>query len=154
MEIEGIEQLQERLGDPELIRGALRILGSRAARTGSRTAKKALDGGSGKATQSIVGKFIPVEGLVFTKSLMSKERGISIEEGRMTGNPPSLGHTIAWKEAVGHPQSGRVIRAEISARGVPGRRFLQKAMDQWQASLPRWLGEAARRIEKRWKTKQ
>ncbi len=154
VEIEGIEALNARLRDPELVRGALRILGSRASRTGGRTAKKALDGGGGGATQSIVAKFVPMEGMVFVKSMMSRERGMSIEEGRLPGNPPSLGPVISWKELVGHPESGREIRAELSAKGVRGKRFLEQAMEQWQLSLPRWLGEAARRIEKRFKTGQ
>ena len=77
---------------------------------------------------------------------------MSIEEGRLPGAPPSLGHVISWKEAVGHPDSGREIRKEISASGVKGKRFLGQVLDQWKDSLPRWLDEAARRIEKRFKT--
>ncbi len=93
-----------------------------------------------------------MEGIIFTKSMIPRTRAMSIEEGRPSGAPPSLGHTISWKEAVGHPDSGREIRKEISARGVKGKRFLGQVLDQWRDNLPRWLDEAARRIEKRFKT--
>ena len=63
-----------------------------------------------------------------------------------------MGHVISWKDSVGHPDSGRELRKEISARGVKGKRFLGQVLDQWQASLPRWLDEAARRIEKKFRT--
>ena len=151
LDIVGLKQLQARLG-PDLAVKALRGFAARAVRTGKRTATKAIDGGSGTATQSIVARFNAREGEIFVKSMMPLSRGLSIDEGRAPGDPPSLGHLINWKDAVGHPDSAREIRKEISARGVKGKRFLGKVVEQWEQSLGRWLEEAAQRIEKKFKT--
>lgn len=151
MDIEGLEQLQRRLG-PDLTVKALRGFGARVVRTGRRIAENAILGGTELAAISIAAKFDAREGTIFVKSMMPRSRAISIEEGRRPGDPPSLGHVIIWKESVGHPDSAREIRKEISARGVKGKRFLGQVLDKWNESLPRWLDEAARRIEKKFKT--
>lgn len=152
LEIQGLEQLQARLGDPELVRQALRVFASRAATTGKRTAVKAIEGGAGIATRSIAAKVDVPAGEIFVKTMMPRWRAISIEEGRTAGNPPNLGSIINWKEAVGHPDSGREIQRQIAVRGVKGKAFLGQVVERWRDNLPRWLEEAARRIEKKFKT--
>lgn len=145
----GIRELEARLGSAKLANEAFRVFGSRALRTGRKTAIQAIDGGTGVATQSIRGRYEVVNARVWIRSMMRYERAISIEEGRPPGQVPSLGALIRWKEAVGYPGSARELQAYIRRHGVKGKRFIGQVHDRWLADMPRWMDEAARRIERR-----
>ena len=147
--VEGTEDLKRRLGDPELVNSGLRIVGARAARAGKREARRAIEGGTGQAANSIVSQVWPAEGMALVTSRMSLARAISIEEGRRSGDPPPLGSMINWVESVGHADDAAVVRGEIATRGVKGKQFLGQVMQVWQSGMGRWMDEAARRIEKR-----
>lgn len=147
--VEGTEDLKRRLQDPELVNAGLRVVGSRAARAGKRTAREAISGGTGQAVNSIVSQVWPREGMALVSSKIPLARAISIEEGRRPGDPPSLGSAINWVESVGHPDDAAVVRGEIAARGVKGKQFLGQVLEVWQSGMGRWLDEAAKRIEKR-----
>lgn len=147
--VEGTEDLKRRLGDPELVNSGLRVVGARAARAGKRTAIQAINGGTGEASKSIVSQVWPAEGMALIKTRIPLARAISIEHGRLPGDPPSLGSMINWVEATGHPQDAAVVRGEIAARGARGKNFLGQVLEVWQSSMGRWLDEAAKRIEKK-----
>ena len=152
--IQGLDELRRRLNHDAMYKEALRIFASRAVRTGKRTAIEAIDGGTGLAAQSIVAKYEPGQGVIFLKSLIrSQDRIRSIEYGRRPGEQVSLGQLINWKHAVGHPLSAREIQILIKRQGVRPKGFLAKVEDRWKDSIPRWLDEAATRVEKRWNRK-
>jgi hypothetical protein len=152
MEITGLEDLRQRLEDPEMLAAAMKVIGSQARRVGVKTAVEAINGGTGKAVQSIMG-FYNVRAPnaeVAVRSVMPMAAALGIEEGRAPGNPPPLGAVISWMRAVGHPGRPREVLAEIDARGTKGKRYLAAAMEVWQSSLAGWMEKAARRIERRW----
>jgi hypothetical protein len=154
MEITGLEDLRQRLEDPEMLAAAMRVIGAQANRVGKKTAVEAITGGQGLAVRSIVG-FYNVRAPnaeVAVKSLLPMAAALRIEEGRAPGDPPSLRALTIWMRAVGigRPGGARILQAVIEARGVKGKRYLAAAMEVWQSSLAVWMEKAARRIERRW----
>jgi len=150
MEIQGLEDLQERLRDPEMLGAAMRVFGSRAARAGKNAAVGAIEGGQGIATRSIFAKASPLDGEVRVYSVMPMASAQLIEEGRAPGNPPSMRALLVWMRAVHHGGKPREVMAGIVARGARGKRYMGQALEEWEANLSRWMQEAATRIEKRW----
>ena len=147
---DGLEDLQDRLQDPEMLGAAMKVLGSRIARAGKATAVKAITGGTGMAAQTVFASSRPLQGEVSVWSVMKMATALQIEEGRAPGNPPGFWTLQSWMHTVGHPGNVREVRAEITARGTKGKLFLAQTLEMWDDSLPRWIEEAARRIEKRW----
>lgn len=150
VEIIGLERIQAKLSDPQLISQPLRELLTEAGQTGQRVAVAGIDGGTGIAVRSI--NYEVKETSMRTYSAMPRSRALNIEEGRPANDPRlSLGQVIRWKEAVGHPDAGIVIFQELRRRGVRGRFFMQAAKNTIQEHLPEWLRQMSAKIGVKWK---
>ncbi len=149
--IEGMEQLQARLEDPNLIGQPLLELLEDAANVGRDTAEKGIDGGTGIAVRSIGMNVQARSALVYTA--MPQARAMSIEKGRPSGVPieDMLAQLIRWRDAVGHPDLGIHIALGVRQRGVKGRFFMAAAREKVAGDLPRLVSGMAKKVENIWK---
>ncbi len=150
IEIKGIEELRIRCEDPSLVGEPLKELLEEATTMGRREAETAIDGGTGIAVRSIAGEVKDTSARVYTA--IPRVRARSIEEGRSPGADPDaiLAQMIRWKEAVGHPESGRQVAREISRAGTRGKRFMAAARKKIEEAMPRLVQDLVRKVEERW----
>ena len=147
IEIEGLEELEVKLTDPELVGKPKRQMLEDAAKIGQNAAVEGISGGTGIAERSIHKNVTPTTAKIY--SMIDDDRVKSIEEGRPPGANPRriLPQIIRWKEAVGHPESGREIALEIEAKGTKGKRFFARAREVVEGEIPRLLSEMSRKIK-------
>jgi|GEM_PF-5641058 len=146
VEVEGMKELEIKLQDPELVGRPMQEVLEEAAEIGQNSAVEGISGGTGIAERSIESRVTPTTAKVF--SMIADDRVQSIEEGRPSGADPDaiLPQIIRWKEAVGHPDSGREISLEIQRRGTKGKRFLTRAREVVEGEIPRLLSNMVQRV--------
>lgn len=149
IEVQGVDDLNAKLTDPQMIAGPLKELLEEATSIGVKTAVEGVDGGSGAAVRSISKEVLETSARVY--SAMPRVRALNIEKGRPVGVPVEqiLPQIISWKKHVGHPEPAIVIAQEISQRGVKGRFFMAAAKQKLEEVLPRLLGEMASKVQVR-----
>jgi len=147
----GVEAYAAALKDPKLLAGPLVQLYDDAGKIGQRAAVLAVDGGTGKAAQSMNFRIYPERMKIQTAmSIKSRATSRSIEFGRKPGTRPPIAQIIRWKNAVGHPESAFAIAQGIKRRGTKGRFYMKAARDNVNTALPRLIAEMTRRVEQRW----
>ena len=143
-EVKGSKALIKALIPSRLYAGEVADTIRRAAIFARKTAAGSFDRNS-PAFHSILMQVLPMQARVFSE--MSEARVGSIEEGRPAGAP--LLHPDAlenWEVRVGARGTSFEIARAIKRRGVKGRFFMRRAIQDTVNILPAYLAQAASKI--------
>lgn len=154
VKVEGIEELAAKLQNPRLIEDPLRELMDESTKVGQKAAVLAVDGGSGKAVQSI-GRNVRIDrrgSQVY--SAMSRETVRSIDQGRRPA-PADWKFLIPamtrWARAVGYGSSIFALAKKVATNGTRGKKFLAAGRKAVAEALPELTAQMGRRVEGQWR---
>lgn len=155
VELKGVEEIAKKLNDPK-IREPIKEMLTEAVKVGQSAAVKAISGGTGLAERSI-GRTVwsrTLKGRVYTR--IKYERAMSIEEGRLPGEPPSLMAVAMWMKGIPYRRDLILTKEEsslafkiqeaIRLHGARGKGYLKAAEEAIEKELPRLKRTAMDRI--------
>lgn len=133
---------------PELIAPALTQLLTDAALLGTKVAREGAPRDTAALIRSIQSEVRPLSARVYTPLTYA----LTMEEGRRPGaKMPPPDALVGWIRRHGLTVSPFVLARSIARRGIRGRFFMKAAKQAVQGAMPRFISEAAARIQARWK---
>ncbi len=156
VELEGFEELKQKLGDPKLTREPMKEMLTEASKLGQKTAITAISGGTGLAERSIGRRVYSrsMEARVYTR--IAEPRAMSIEQGRPPGQPPPLLAVARWLKGttrrtpeLTREERKQVLEVQEAIRqfGARGKGYMVAAREAVEKELPRLKEAAMRRLE-------
>jgi len=162
IELEGVRELAQKLGDPKLALEFTREVLEGAVEKGEDAAMAAIEGGTGLARRSIGSRVRmrakPASGVVYTA--IRKRRAMSIDQGRKAGERVSVPTLAAWSARSTRRVSmtmmpreqvwqALVIQRAIKQHGTKGKGYIVATRTTIDRELPRLKRTAMRHLEKR-----
>lgn len=142
--VEGVERVQRHMLDTRLWTGPMQSMLRTAAREAQRVAAQGQPQSIARSLQS------EVHGL---QANVTSTMPAAVEVGRRAGAPlPPTSAIAAWAMRHGISASPFVLARAIARRGTRGRFFMRAARQHLERRMPTLLSEAARDIERRWRS--
>lgn len=146
--IEGLDKLQEKLKDPEIIKGPVHRLLERVAFLIEGKAKEKAPVDTGRLRASIASRIKETEARVGSPV----QYAVFVELGTRPHFPPPRA-LQPWAQRHGLPpglQGAYMLAHAIAKRGTKAHPFLQPALQESIPVIERFAEEAAREIEAKW----
>lgn len=155
IEIEGFEELRQRLVDPNLACEPIKEMMEEAALLGQETAITAISGGTGMAERSI-GRRTQSRGMsIAVYTMIAKPRAMSIEQGRPPGERVSSLALARWltgstrrTPSLTRDERQQILDVQeaIRQRGAEGKGYIVATREALERELPRLKEAAMRRL--------
>ena len=156
IELEGFEELKQKLADPNLAREPIKEMLTEAALLGQETAITAISGGTGIAERSI-GRRTQSRGMsIAVYTMIGKPRAMSIEQGRPPGERVSSLALARWltgstrrTPSLTREERKQVLDVQeaIRQRGAKGKGYMVATREALEKELPRLKEAAMRRLK-------
>ncbi|MBT9176898.1 MAG: hypothetical protein DDT20_01223 [Firmicutes bacterium] len=152
LELEGVEELRRKLGDPKLAKEPIKEMLKKAAALGKETAIPAISGGTGIAARSIKSsvRSRAMQARVYTR--IAEPRAMSIEQGRPPGELVEICSLARWltgSTTVTIEEFEQILEIQeaIKQGGTQGKGYMLATREALEKELPRLEEELLVRLE-------